>query len=157
MKDKDLAYIAGFLDGDGSVMLQLKPRKVVSYGFRVKTTVCFYQNSRCKEGLFWIKKKLGIGYFSKRKDNITELRIEGFQKVKSLLEKLFPYLILKKQQVKFILKAIEIMEKKPNPRKFLEVCRLSDEISKVNYATTKKKYNYDFVKKSFIEKGLIPP
>lgn len=52
MKKEEKAYIAGFLDGDGSVMLQCKPRKRVSFGFRAKTTICFYQDSRYEKGLF---------------------------------------------------------------------------------------------------------
>jgi len=156
MTEKEKAYIAGFLDGDGSIMLQLKPRKVVNYGFRIRTIICFYQDSCHKEGLLWIRRKLGIGYLSQRKDGITELRIEGHQAVKSILQKLKPFIVFKKKQIEIMLKAISIMEKKSTPFKILEVCKLSDEISSINYATTRKKYNYDFVKKKFIEKGLIP-
>ncbi len=157
MTDQEKAYIAGFLDGDGSIMLQLKPRKLVSYGFRVKTTLCFYQDTRHKKGLSWIRGKLGIGYLSQRKDRITELRIEGYKAVKSVLNELAPFIIFKKKQVKIILKAILIMENNPNPKEFLKVCKLSDDISAINYATVRKKYNYVFVRKKFIEKGLIPP
>lgn len=156
MEVANLAYIAGFLDGDGSVMLQLKPRKQVSFGFRVRTIICFYQDSRHKDGLYWIKQKLNSGYLSDRKDHITELRIEGYKQVKSILNTLLPYIVFKKQQVKMILKAIKILQSKPKPTDFLKVCQLSDEISKINYATTKKKYNFQFVEKAFKDKGLIP-
>ncbi len=36
----DLAYIAGFLDGDGSLMLQLKKRKDTKLGWRFMCTIC---------------------------------------------------------------------------------------------------------------------
>lgn len=157
MTETQKSYIAGFLDGDGSLMLQFKPRVRVSFGFRAKTTACFYQNSRYKDGLKWIQRKLGKGYLSTRKDNITELRIEGHQQVKDLLLKLEPYLIFKKKQVQLMLKAISILQQKPNPEEFLQVCKLSDQMSKLNYATTKKKYDYVFVKKEFVKRGLIPP
>lgn len=157
MIDNQKAYIAGFLDGDGSVMLQFKPRKKVSYGFRVKTTICFYQKTRCNKGLVWIKEKLGAGYLYQRPDDITELRIEGHQQVKSVLVKLSPYIVFKREQVKLILKAIEILQKKPLINEFLEVCRISDKISNINYATVKKKYTFEFVKKELVKKGLIPP
>lgn len=156
MKELEKAYIAGFLDGDGSIMLQLKPRKRVSFGFRARTIVCFYQDKRYINGIVWIKKRLGYGYLSNRKDNITELRIEGYKRVKQTLINLYPYIIFKKQQLVLILKAISILEKKPNPKQFLEVCKISDEISRINYATTRKKYNYQFVKKAFLNKGLYP-
>lgn len=157
MSEIQKAYIAGFLDGDGSLMLQFKPRKSVNFGFRAKTTVCFYQNSRYKDGVEWIQKKLGRGYLSTRKDNITELRIEGHQQVKDLLLTLEPYIIFKKKQVQLMLKAISILQQEPDPKEFLQVCKLSDQMSKLNYATTKKKYDYNFVKKELVERGLIPP
>ena len=40
-----LAYIAGFLDGDGSLMLQIKKRKDGNRSkFRFMPTICFYQD-----------------------------------------------------------------------------------------------------------------
>lgn len=156
MKKEELAYIAGFLDGDGSVMLQLKPRKLVSFGFRVRTIICFYQDQRYKKEISWIQKKLRVGYISKRDDNMIELRLEGHKRVKSILTKLYPYIVFKRKQCDFILKAIKIMEKDFTPKKLLEVCKISDKISSINYATTRKKYNYDFVKKILVKKGLIP-
>lgn len=157
MNDKEKAYIAGFLDGDGSIMLQLKPRKKVSFGFRVRTIICFYQDSRYEKGLAWIRGKIGIGYLSRRKDRITELRIEGHKTVKNILEELSPFIIFKAEQAKIMLKAILIMEENFTPEKLLEVCKLSDKISSINYATTRKKYDYKFVKKKLVKKGLITP
>jgi hypothetical protein len=145
MTEEEKAYIAGFLDGDGSIMLQLKPRKVVSYGFRVKTVICFYQDTRHENGL------------SRRKDGISELRVEGFKAVKNILTKLKPFIIFKEKQVKIMLEAIIIMKQNPSPEDFLKVCKLSDKLSSINYATTRKKYNYGYVYSSFVKRGLIRP
>lgn len=71
----DLAYIAGFLDGDGSLMLQLKKRSDSKRSIRFMSTICFYQDTRHKDTLDWIKGTFGIGYLSDRKDGMTELRI----------------------------------------------------------------------------------
>ena len=46
-----LAYIAGFLDGDGSVMLQIKKRKDGRLKRRFMCTICFYQDSRHEKPL----------------------------------------------------------------------------------------------------------
>lgn len=43
--DIENAYIAGFLDGDGSLMLQIKRRKDCKSGYRFMATICFYQDS----------------------------------------------------------------------------------------------------------------
>ena len=74
------AYIAGFLDGDGSLMLQIKRRKDDKISKRrFMATICFYQDSRHEKPLFWIRKMLGIGYISRRNDGISELRINGYK------------------------------------------------------------------------------
>ena len=42
----DLAYIAGFLDGDGSIMLQVKLRRDTVRAVRFMATICLYQDTR---------------------------------------------------------------------------------------------------------------
>ena len=98
----DLAYIAGFLDGDGSLMLQLKARQHLPH--RLMFTICFYQDSRHEKPLYWIRNKLQIGYISKRNDGMTELRINGYARVNLLLRNLLPYLKFKKIQAKALYK-----------------------------------------------------
>lgn len=105
------AYIAGFLDGDGSIMLQLKKRKDSIRGLRFMATICFYQDTRHETPLLWIRETLGIGYISRRNDSMTELRINGFSKVKSILLDLKPYIKFKRIQVEALLKACTILEK----------------------------------------------
>jgi hypothetical protein len=105
----DLAYIAGFLDGDGSLMLQLKKRSDTKRGWRFMCTICLYQDTRHEAPLLWMQQILGIGYISHRNDGMTELRINGFKRVKSILTDLLPYLRFKQPQAKTILEAIEIL------------------------------------------------
>ncbi|MFH1648611.1 MAG: LAGLIDADG family homing endonuclease [Patescibacteria group bacterium] len=111
-KNVDLSYIAGFLDGDGSVMFQLKKRKDIPGKRRIMFTICFYQDTRHEKPLLWIKKVIGIGYISRRNDGITELRINGYEKVETILKSLLPYLKFKKKQVDYILSALNILRKK---------------------------------------------
>jgi len=47
-----LSYIAGFLDGDGSVLLQFKPSKRHKFGFVVYPSVRFYQDSNNEKILY---------------------------------------------------------------------------------------------------------
>ena len=108
----DFAYIAGFLDGDGSIMLQIHRRKAGKETFRVKTVICFYQDSRHIDKIEWIKGVLGCGYVYTRRDHITELRIEGFQRVFEVLSHLKPYLRFKKKQVDLMLKIIPELQQK---------------------------------------------
>ena len=110
IQDTDLAYIAGFLDGDGSIIVQIKNRKDTPQGWRLMFTICFYQDTRHEKTLFWIQKKLGIGYISRRNDGITGLRINGYMQTRKILEKLCPYIKFKKKQVKYILQILKLLE-----------------------------------------------
>ncbi len=51
MQDTIRAYIAGFLDGDGSIHFQLVRRRDYAYGYQIRVSVCFYQSTRGKAGL----------------------------------------------------------------------------------------------------------
>ena len=106
----DLAYISGFLDGDGSVMVQVKRVKTNSRPWRLMFTICFYQDTRHEKPLFWIQKRLGIGYISHRNDGMTELRINGYEQTRKILEAIYPYVKFKKKQIGYILQILNILK-----------------------------------------------
>jgi hypothetical protein len=141
----DLAYIAGFLDGDGSIMIQLKNRRNNPRGWRIMFTICFYQDSRHEKPLFWIKRMLGIGYISRRKDGITELRINGYQKVKEILESLEFFLKFKKAQTKILLKILRLINDKNfvelSRKKRLKIADMIYESRKLTYQSGWKKFS----------------
>ena len=141
---EDISYIAGFFDGDGSVRLQLQPRTSSRLGFRVRTIISFAQKTGHDESLKWIKRKLGIGYIYNRNDSMTELKIEGFESVERILTILKPFVHFKKKQVNLVLKALKLVKEKDFD--ILAIAKISDEISKYNYATTKKRYTAEFIK-----------
>jgi hypothetical protein len=155
-KKTDLAYIAGFLDGDGSLMLQLKKRSDSKRGIRFMATICFYQDSRHEKDLNWIRKILGIGYLSKRKDGMSELRINSYKRVGSILESLIPFIRFKKTQACALKNACEILSntkfKMLDKRK---INRLIEDILiiQVNNYTTRKKKTKDELFAMF---GLTP-
>ena len=111
--ENDSAYIAGFLDGDGSLMLQVKVRSDTKRGARFMATICLYQDTRHEKPLYWIRGQLGIGYISHRNDGITELRINGFEQVRIILTKLKPFIRFKAKQAQALIRACILLEKKP--------------------------------------------
>ena len=112
VNSEDLAYIAGFLDGDGSIMLQMHRRVSGKDVFRIKTVICFYQDNKHLKGIEWIKEVLGCGYVYTRNDHICELRIEGFQKVFEVLNLLKPYLRFKRKQLELMIDLIPKLQLK---------------------------------------------
>ena len=139
----DLAYIAGFLDGDGSLMLQIKKRKDGKAKVRFMATICFYQDSRHEKELHWIRKILGIGYFSKRNDGMSELRINGHESVRNILQQLIPYIKFKRLQAKALYKATKILSQtthtKLSRKQFEAIVDSILEIQNENYVTKRKK------------------
>lgn len=149
-KEVERAYIAGFLDGDGSLMLQIKKRKDGRTGLRFMSTICFYQDTRHAKDLNWIKEVLGIGYISKRNDGMSELRINGYDSVKNILEFLSPYLRFKKIQAKALLQACSILSGKKfkmlSKKDLIKIVDLILIIQHENYITKKKKTKTEFLK-----------
>ncbi len=139
----DLAYIAGFLDGDGSLMLQIKKRADGKNKIRFMATICFYQDTRHQKDLLWIQKVLGIGYLSKRNDGMSELRINGFTTVREILKNLMPNIRFKKIQAKALFESCTILSKtKFNMLDRKQLTKLVDLILVIqnqNYVTKKKR------------------
>ncbi|MEK7539322.1 MAG: LAGLIDADG family homing endonuclease [Patescibacteria group bacterium] len=145
-----LAYIAGFLDGDGSLMLQLKKRSDSKRAIRFMTTICFYQDTRHEKTLYWIKEVLGIGYISKRNDGMTELRINGYKQIRNILKNLLPYIKFKKLQAHALLQACGILSgtkfQKLTKKQLVKLVNLILLIQSENYITKKKKTKNELYK-----------
>ena len=142
-KETDRAYIAGFLDGDGSLMLQLKKRSDTKRAIRFMATICFYQDTRHEKTLSWIKKVLGIGYISRRKDGMTELRRNGYEQIRNILKSLLSHIRFKKLQARALIKACEILSgtkfRKLTQKQLAKLVDLILVIQGENYVTKKKK------------------
>ena len=110
--ETDSAYIAGFLDGDGSLMLQVKSRSDTKRGVRFMATICLYQDTRHEKPLYWIRERLGIGYISRRNDGMTELRINGFEQVRDILTALKPFVRFKAKQAQAMIDACTLLSQK---------------------------------------------
>ena len=138
-----LAYIAGFLDGDGSLMLQIKNRKDGKTKKRLMATICLYQDSRHEETLSWIRDVFGIGYVSRRNDGMTELRINGFDQIRGILKDLSPFIRFKKEQAAALYGATDLLSGKQfknlNRKELLQVIDYILIIQKNNYVTKRKK------------------
>ncbi|OGM73831.1 hypothetical protein A2382_02365 [Candidatus Woesebacteria bacterium RIFOXYB1_FULL_38_16] len=158
MTSQQRAYLAGFLDCDGSIMLQLRARNDVRFKYRVKTTICFYQKTKHKLVLEELKNIIGFGYVYDRSDGMTELRIEGHARVKSVLTKLRRYLKIKYLQANLMLKAVKYQETNiKTPEGLLQISKIADKISSLNNAPRQRKNHYSSVKADLISHGLMSP
>ncbi|PIZ82659.1 hypothetical protein COX97_03635 [Candidatus Pacearchaeota archaeon CG_4_10_14_0_2_um_filter_05_32_18] len=138
MDSTTLAYIAGFLDGDGSIFFQIIPRKDYNQKFQIRTSISFYQKSSNAEILEWLKELFGSGYIRHRNTGISDYTIVESKEVKKILELLKPYVRLKKKQVDLGLEIINKLENKKSDRDFLEICQLVDKFKELNYSKKRK-------------------
>ncbi|OGH26952.1 MAG: hypothetical protein A3C30_03050 [Candidatus Levybacteria bacterium RIFCSPHIGHO2_02_FULL_40_18] len=158
MKKEELSYIAGFLDGDGCIMLQLVFRADYRLGYQIRASIVFYQKQKYKNFLFWLKGKFQVGYIRDRNDGMSEYTIVGSKPVIGILKKLMPYLRLKKDQAEL---ALEVLAKMPgsgrkmNSRILLELSLEVDKFAELNYS--KKRTNTSEKVRQFLNKSLLNP
>ena len=133
-----LAYIAGFLDGDGSVFFQIVPRKDYKQKFQIRTSIAFYQDTKNVHILEWLKEQFEVGYIRHRKTGISDYTIVESKEVKNILLLLKSYVKLKRKQVELGLEILEKLERKKSDEDFLEICKLVDKFKELNYSKKRK-------------------
>src|SRR4030042_35023 len=152
MREETKAYIAGFLDGDGSIMFQLIERKDYIYGYQIRASVCFYQDSNHKEGLRWLREKIGYGYIRDRNDGVSDYTVVGYDKVEEVLKMVRPYVVFKAVHVERALELLSAIREnlKPTPEQLIKLAKLVDSYATLNYS--KKKTNNAVKVKEFLDR-----
>ena len=133
------AYLAGFLDADGSIYVRLKPNRTYRYGFQVAPYIVFFQSSKAKSRFGNVCSLIGLGNLRERKDGILEYTIGRKEAIEVFLKKVGPHLILKKDQADLML---EILKKKAlvkNERDFKSLMKLIQTFEELNYSKKRKK------------------
>ena len=124
-------------------MLQIKKRKDGALKKRFMTTICFYQDTRHEKDLYWIQKKLGIGYVSRRNDGMTELRINGYAQVRDILKQLLPFIRFKRLQARALYTAARLLSSVPyrklSEKQLRQLTALILVMQNENYVTKRKR------------------
>lgn len=149
-----LAYITGFLDGDGSIFFQIVKREDYKRKFQIRSSIAFYQKTENVKILEWLKENFKVGYIRHRKTWISDYTVVESQEVKKILKLLQPYVKLKKKQVEL---GLEILKKLKlnNDAEFLEACKLVDKFKEINYSK-KRTVTSKVVENHFKSKSLPP-
>jgi len=150
------AYLAGFLDGDGSVYVRLRRNDTYHYGYQVAPYIVFYQKKDYLGDLEKIKEVIGVGYIRIRKDGIVEYTIGDRKSLIEFAKAITPFSKLKFRQLKLLLEILEVKVKTKTPKDFIKLCKVIDKFKKLNYSK-KRTQTANSVKKLLIRKGLITP
>lgn len=128
-----LAYIAGFLDGDGCINAQIVRRADYKLKYQIRVSITFFQKTKFYWFLIKLNKLLDCGTLRQRPDNMSEYTIVGVSNVEKILFLLKPYILLKQPQTKLLLELIKQMPKvKNDPLTFLKLCEQVDRFILLN-------------------------
>nr|1MOW_A Chain A, chimera of homing endonuclease I-DmoI and DNA endonuclease I-CreI [Desulfurococcus mucosus]1MOW_D Chain D, chimera of homing endonuclease I-DmoI and DNA endonuclease I-CreI [Desulfurococcus mucosus]1MOW_G Chain G, chimera of homing endonuclease I-DmoI and DNA endonuclease I-CreI [Desulfurococcus mucosus]1MOW_J Chain J, chimera of homing endonuclease I-DmoI and DNA endonuclease I-CreI [Desulfurococcus mucosus] len=133
-----LAYLAGIVDGDGSIIAQIKPNQ--SYKFKHQLSLTFQVTQKTERRWFLDKlvDEIGVGYVRDR-GSVSDYILSEIKPLHNFLTQLQPFLNFKQKQANLVLKIIEqLPSAKESPDKFLEVCTWVDQIAALNDSKTRK-------------------
>ncbi len=138
IKQQDWAYLAGFLDADGSIYVRVKPNNSYRYGFQISPSVVFFQSSKEKEKMVEIQKIFEAGYLRERKDGITEWTVGDQKSIRFIMENTMPFLRLKKKQAQLMLDVLDKKSEVKTKEDFVGVVERIDEFKTLNYSKKRK-------------------
>ena len=156
MNETTKAYIAGFLDGDGSIFFQLVRRRGYVYGYQIRASICFYQNTKNKDGLIWLRNQLGPGHLRDRAGSMSDYAIVGHSEVRRILCLVRPYVVFKKPQVEQALVLLDALKPPYTPQELLAAAQMVDSFSTLNYSK-KKQINAASVEAYLDSMGFLVP
>jgi hypothetical protein len=133
------AYLAGFLDGDGSIYVRLKPNSTYRYGFQIAPYIVLFQSNQDRKNFEKVCSLLDFGILRERKDGILEYSINRTENLKLFLKSVKPFLILKRKQAELMLKILAKKEKVKNLNDFKKLAQLVDAFRDLNYSKKRKK------------------
>lgn len=159
MNKEELSYVAGFLDGDGCIMLQLVFRGDYHLGYQIRASIVFYQKQKYKSFLIGLKEKFKSGYVRDRNDGMSEYTIVGVKPVSGVLVRIFPFLRIKKEQAELALAVLGQMPgtgRKMTPETLLRLSYEVDKFADLNYSKRRTNTS-EKVKQFLISKQLLSP
>lgn len=133
------AYLAGFLDGDGSIYVRLKPNPTYRYGYQVAPYIVLFQSQKDREKFERVCSLIKFGHLRVRKDGILEYIISKFEEIRTFLKMVKPFLILKKEQANLMLDILNQKEKVKDEKGFQKLAQLIDRFRNLNYSKKRKR------------------
>jgi LAGLIDADG endonuclease len=99
MRALQASYLAGFLDGDGSIHFQLVRQKEYRFGFYIRSSMSLSQSTSARHGLEYLQHVIGGGYLRDRGTGMSDLVITSRPLLIELLDGVRPYVVFKRAHV----------------------------------------------------------
>ena len=152
----EASYIAGFLDGDGSIHFQLVRQKEYRFGFYIRASVSFSQSTSARAGLEHLRSVLGAGYLQDRGTGVSDLVITSRPVIQEILRSVEPYVVFKREHVRAALALLPKLDRIPDETEFLRLAQQVDAFAALNYSKRKQITAVD-VERHLRSKGVLCP
>ena len=156
MNASDASYVAGFLDGDGSIHFQLVRQKEYRFGYYIRSSLAFSQSTSARSGLEYLQGLVGGGYLRDRGTGMSDLVVTSRPLLQDVLTAVAPYVIFKREHVRRALGLLPRLEKLRDPIEFLRLAQEVDAFAALNYSKTKRISAVD-VEQHLRSKGVLCP
>jgi len=138
MRAVDASYLAGFLDGDGSIHFQLVRQREYKHGFYIRASLSLSQSTTARRGLEHLQQLIGGGYLRDRGTGMSDLVITSRPLLEEVLEAVAPYVVFKTEHVRRALELIRRIRPRPSAEEFLRLAHEVDRFAALNYSKTKR-------------------
>ena len=143
MRAVDASYLAGFLDGDGSIHFQLVRQREYKHGFYIRASLSLSQSTTARRGLEHLQQLIGGGYLRDRGTGMSDLVITSRPLLEEVLEAVAPYVVFKTEHVRRALDLVRRIRPRPSAEEFLELAHEVDAFAALNYSKSKRIFAAD--------------
>lgn len=132
------AYLAGFLDGDGSIYVRLKPNKTYKFGFQIAPYIVLFQSQKDQKNFEQLCSVINLGHMRIRKDGILEYIIGKTDNIAKFIKLVEPHVIMKKSQLVLLRRIMIAKNKVQTKSDFIALAKLIDSFRELNYSKKRK-------------------
>jgi LAGLIDADG endonuclease len=143
LKAEQASYLAGFLDGDGSIHFQLVRQREYKFGFYIRASMSLSQSTSARSGLESIQQMIGAGYIRDRGTGMSDLVITSRPVLQQILAEVEPFVIFKREHVRRARRLLERIRPRMKEDEFLEMAREVDAFATLNYSKSKRIFAAD--------------
>jgi hypothetical protein len=156
MQASEASYLAGFLDGDGSIHFQLVRQSGYRFGFYVRASLSLSQSTSARWGLEYLQTLLGGGYLRDRGTGMSDVVVTSRPLLLRILGEVEPYVVFKRDHVRRALRLLPRVRPRMSQEEFLELAREVDAFAALNHSKTKRISAAD-VEQHLRGKGTLAP
>ncbi len=138
LSSEQKSYLAGFLDGDGSIYVRLKPNTTYRFGYQMIAYVAFFQSSKHREEFEKVCKLMPYGLMRIRKDGILEYTISKQEEITEFLLSIKNYLVMKKPQAELVLEVMKLKQAVKDKKDFKFLMDRIETFRELNYSKKRK-------------------